>query len=318
MINGLVNSASRLFGTINNWSLFRDNLPTPEPTPIAPALGLQRLDHVVLTDEVGRTLFREFDAHRDGDRGEEEIGWLLLGVRANNHALALATLPAGAQRSAGVAHVQFNSQAQSLASRVVRQWDRRLVPLGVVHTHPGDLRRPSEGDFEGDSEWVANLRGREGLFGIGTADEQQGAGAAVMEQPLSHVQTLGDLSFSWYALADGDARYRPIEVRLTLGPDLAVPLREVWAILEYFADPLERLCRQLSGMTFAVIHGQRGPALAVTVKLAEPESSLRVVLEDESASYLLQRGQELLSVDPPAPQVDRGVFLVLAELAGQS
>jgi hypothetical protein len=129
---------------------------------------------------------------------------------------------------------------------------------------------------------------------------------------------LGELCFSWYALREGDAQYRPLEVRLTLGPDLAAPLRKVWTMLENFAEPLERLCRQLSGMTFAVVEGQQGPALAASVKLTEPETSLRVVLEDDNAQYVLQRGQELLSVDPPAPQVDRGVYLVLAELAGQS
>jgi proteasome lid subunit RPN8/RPN11 len=317
MLNGLVNSASRLLGTIN-WSVFRDGVVNPQPTPVAPAQPHQHLHHITLTDEVDRTLFREFAAHRDGDRGEEEIGWVLLGVREADHALALATLPAGAQRSAGVAHVQFNSTAQGLASRIVRQWDKRLTILGVVHTHPGHLRRPSEGDLEGDREWVGQLRGREGVFAIGTADVPQPVQPLIGQQPQANVQTLGEMCFSWYSLRAGEDRYRPLEMRLTLGPDLAAPLRNVWSTIEHFAEPLERLCRQLSGITFAVLEGQSGPALALGVQLFAPESSLRVVLEETSAQYVLQRGQELLSVDPPASQIDKSVYLMLAELTGQS
>ena len=57
---------------------------------------------------------------------------------------------------------------------------------------------------------------------------------------------------------------------------------------------------------------------AMRVKLAEPGTALRLVLEGKEAAYLWQRGDELLTVDPPAAQLDRGVYLVLAELAGQS
>ena len=128
------------------------------------------LERVLLTDGVGRTLFEEFAGHRSEARGEEETGWVLLGLREAREAVVLATLPAGALRDASVAHVRFNSNAQALASRIVRQTDRRLTTLGVVHTHPGSLRHPSDGDFRGDGQWVANLRGKEGVFGIGTAD----------------------------------------------------------------------------------------------------------------------------------------------------
>ena len=107
-----------------------------------------------MTDQVCRTLFEEFGEHRRSQRGEEEIGWVLLGVREEADALVMATLPAGAHRSAGVAHVRFNSDGQALASRIVRQWDRRLSMVGVVHTHPGSLRHPSEGDYQGAREWL--------------------------------------------------------------------------------------------------------------------------------------------------------------------
>jgi proteasome lid subunit RPN8/RPN11 len=320
MINGLVSSASRFLGTLNR-SLFPERPSILEPTELRPRkvpATYERVRHVLLTDEIGRFLFREFAQHREGARGEEEIGWVLLGVRENDHALVLATLPAGAQRSAGVAHVQFNSVAQALASRIVRQWDKRLSIVGVVHTHPGKMRHPSDGDFQGDSQWVGQLRGGEGVFGIGTADGPEEREPLVAVQPEPHLQTLGELCFSWYGLREGDRRYVPLEVRLTLGPDLSAPLHKVWPTVEHHAEPLERLCHQLAGMTFAVMKGQNGPALAASVKTAEPEAALRVVLEGPDIRYFLQRGQDFLAVDPPAPQVDRSVFLLLAEMAGQS
>lgn len=318
MLHGLVNRARRWLDALQR-SLSRDQV-APAPTAAQAPLSYQRLRRVVLTDEVSRTLFEEYAAHRAGARGQEEIGWVLLGLRETEQAVILATLPAGALREAGVAHVQFNTNAQALASRVVRQRDRRLTTLGVVHTHPGSLRHPSDGDFQGDSAWVARLRGGEGIFGIGTADghEPTPSGAVVARQPLPNRQCWGPLVLSWYALAAGDRKYRPLDTQLTLGPDLALPLHDLWATLEWFAEPLERLCRQQAGLTFQVVRGDFGPALAVQLKLAEPGTSLRVVLEGKEAAYFWQRGEDVLTVDPPAPEVDRGVYLVLAELAGQS
>jgi hypothetical protein len=318
MFHGLVSTATRFLGTLNR-SLFRERLPLLDtPEPLQAPRAYQRLQKVVLTDEVSRTLFQEFALHRDGVRGEEEIGWVLLGVRELDHAVVLATLPAGAQRSAGIAHVRFNSNAQALASRIVRQWDKRLTMLGVVHTHPGSLRHPSDGDFQGDSLWVDQLRGGEGIFGIGTAEGRQNNGLVVGRQPLPHVQELGGLMVSWYALRQGDSKYRPLQMQLTLGPDLALPLHSLWATIEFFAEALERLCRQQAGLSFQVVSGENGATLAIQIKLAEPGTALRVVLGGKDVAYFLQRGQELLSVDPPAPQLDRSVYLVLAELAGQS
>ena len=86
-----------------------------------------------LTDSVARTLFDGFKGHRQSDRGEEESGWVLLGVREERQALALATLPAGTRRRAGVAHVQFNGEAQGLASRMLGQLvalHKRLQEVG--------------------------------------------------------------------------------------------------------------------------------------------------------------------------------------------
>jgi hypothetical protein len=272
---------------------------------------------VVLTDEVSRTLFEEYAAHRESTRGEEETGWVLLGVREPEQALVLATLPAGAGRDAGVAHVQFNCSGQAMGSRIVRQQDRRLTMLGVVHTHPGSLRHPSDGDYQGDSQWVGGLRGKEGVFGIGTADGARPTSTFVAHQPQPHMQCLGELGFSWYALAAGENRYRPLDIELTLGPDLARPLRPVWSTIEAHAEQLDRLYRQQIGVTFQLVSGLYGTALALDLALAEPGSSLRLVLEKKEVRYYLVRGEQLLAVDPHESQVDKGVYLLLAELAGQ-
>src|SRR5262245_55929027 len=88
--------------------------------PAAPAPGpavLGPLERVLLTDGVGRTLFEGYAEHRAGSRGAEETGWVLLGYREARQAVGLATLPAGANRDAGLAHGRFDSAAQALASR---------------------------------------------------------------------------------------------------------------------------------------------------------------------------------------------------------
>jgi proteasome lid subunit RPN8/RPN11 len=318
MFQALVSTASRLLGDLNR-SLLRGRVPPVEEAEPAHVVGeYRRLQRVVLTDEVCRTIFEEFAEHRKGERGEEETGWVLLGLREMDEALVLATLPAGAERNAGVAHVRFNASAQALASRVVRQWERRLSMVGVMHTHPGSLRHPSEGDFQGDSAWVSRLRGREGVFGIGTADGTASSGTPIARQPKSHVQNLGELCLSWYALADGDRRYRPLPVHLTLGPDLARPLHAVWGTMETHADPLDRLCRQQAGVTIELAQGTGEPALLVNLALAEPGSRLRLVLDKKEARYFLLRAGKLMEVKLNAQTVDRGVYLVLAELAGKS
>ena len=42
------------------------------------------------------------------------------------------------------------------------------------------------------------------------------------------------------------------------------------------------------------------------------------MLDKKGVAYFLLRGDEVLSVDPEQERLDRGVYLLLAELAGQS
>ena len=258
MWQALLDKTNALFRDLAG-SLFRNGqAPVASAVPAAPPQSspLRRLSQVRLTDGVGRTLFEEYSAHR-ANRGEVETGWILLGLREADEAIVVATLPAGAEADAGVAHVRFNSEAQALASRIVRQSDRRLRILGVVHTHPGSLRHPSDGDLRGDRQWVKQLRGGDGIFGIGTADAVEQGPALVAHQPRPHVQVWGELRFTWYGLAAGDRSYRTLPVEVTYGPDLARPLHDLWPVLEAHAPRLERLYKQQAGLRFEVATGAR-------------------------------------------------------------
>jgi hypothetical protein len=302
-----------------SWTLFGRRSPVEaQRSPAANGpVRYQTLQRLLLTDGVSRTLFEEYAGHRSEARGEEETGWVLMGLRDTFQAVALATLPAGAKSDASIAHVRFNSIGQALGSRIVRQTDRRLTILGVVHTHPGSLRHPSDGDFRGDSEWVGQLRGSEGVFGIGTVDGAETVEPLFVEQPRPHVQCLADMCMSWYALRQGDGRYRPLPVGMTLGPDLARPLHSVWTVIEAHAERLERLFRQQAGVTFEVVEGKNGPKLVVKVPMSEPQHSVRVALTDKDVRYYLQRGDEIVEAECLDERVDRGVYLLLAELAAR-
>lgn len=319
MLQALISTARRLLEDCQRSLAVESVTPRKRHEPIA--LSAPRtyrpLERVILTDGVARSLFEEYAEHRAGERGEEETGWVLLGVRDASEAVVLATLPAGTERRAGVGHVQFNSAGQALGSRIVRQKDRRLTILGVVHTHPGSLRHPSDGDFRGDSRWVGQLRGREGIFGIGTADAEPLDGANVAWQPRPSVHCLGELCFSWYALGHGDRKYRPLPVSLTIGPDLARPLHSVWPILEEHAPRLDCLFRQQAGVVFEPVHGDGESALALLIPLAEPDQALRVLLTRDEVRYYLLRDGATFAADPGEDRVDRGVYLLLAELAAQ-
>ena len=316
MFSSLARTARQLLHDLNR-SLAREYLAAPEERALlsAPLKKYQPLSRVTIADEVSRTLFEEYAVHREGPRGHEETGWVILGLRESEEAVVLATLPAGTAADAGVAHVQFNSNGQALGSRIVRQTDRRLTILGVVHTHPGSLRHPSDGDYRGDSDWIAKLRGGEGIFGIGTADGGSNGEPLFAHQPKPHVQCLGPLCFSWYSLRPGDRDYRPLAYRLTLGPDLARPLHPIWCTIEAHAERLDRLCRQQAGVKFEVAQGAREGSLTIELPLAERGESMRVLLEGDDVRYYLVQSGEPVRVDLTEPHVDRGVYLLLAELA---
>jgi proteasome lid subunit RPN8/RPN11 len=316
MLQDLFSTGRRLLEDLQR-SVFPPRKPAPSLPGLAPvAVTYGPLQRVLLTDGVGRTLFEEYANHRAEARGEEETGWVLLGLREKHEAVVLATLPAGAERDASVAHVRFNSNAQALASRIIRQADRRLTIVGIVHTHPGSLRHPSDGDLRGDSEWVARLRGQEGVFGIGTADGPD-VETLFAYQPRPNAQCLGDLRFSWYSLHQGDGTYRTLPVELTIGPDLARPLHPLWSTLEAHAERIDRLYRQQVGIRFEVITDEWGPGLLLLIPLANGDA-LRVLVREKEVRYYAVFGGDLLEVDQHDDRVDHGVYLLLAELANRT
>lgn len=285
--------------------------PRPVSVPLAP------LQRVVLGDEVSRVLFSEYLAHQMSDRGGEETGWVLLGLRRVDEAIVLATIPAGAGRVADQGHVKFDSAVQAFASRVVRQRHKQLTMLGVVHTHPGSLRHPSSGDYRGDIRWVANQKGQEGVFGIGTADANPELNPGISWKPSANVQCLGELCLSWYVLGKGDRTYRPLPVELSIGPDLGSCLRPVWKEIELHATRLDQLARVVGHVTFEIVPGQQQPALTMTVPIGEDDREIRVEMEGKAVRYRLLTPDGPLAADLHEDRVDVGVFLMLSELAAR-
>ena len=282
------------------------------PTLSEPAISpkpYRRLERIVLAEGVVRTLFDDFDRHRETSRGEEEFGWVLLGVREEVEAVVLAALPAGAQRHASLTHIQFHSSAQAVATRLLRQTDKRLAMLGVAHTHPGSMRHPSSGDYRGDIRFVTRLRGREGIFAIGTADASLPETTITQTEPHRHGR--GSLCFTWYALAEGDSQYRKIPIATTSGDDLARPLATIWPTLETHADALERLCQQLAGVQLGIA----GPALSFAIPLADDSRRLRALIDGPQIRYYVEDEGKLLAVDPEAVTTEQGIYAILAELA---
>jgi len=273
-----------------------------------------------VADDVGRTLFGEYASHRRTERGQEETGWTLLGLRRGNEAVVLATIPAGTLRDADEGHVQFDADVQAFASRLVRQNQRQLRLIGVVHTHPGSLRHPSSADYRGDIDWVPQLHGQEGVFGIGTADAEVKPDG-VAWQPAAHVECLGPLCFSWYVLGEKDRNYRPLPMELTIGPDLATPWRSVWGEVEEHAKRLEALAQMFQRVRFEVQVGQEKPALVMTLPLPLHSESdkgsreLQVRMEGKSVRYFLLTHEGPLAAEFHEERVDVGVFSMLSELA---
>jgi proteasome lid subunit RPN8/RPN11 len=316
MLQALLRTAGGLLEDVQRvWLRDRHPRSQPRPAEVRPSREYDALQRVVLTDGVGRTLFDEYASHRKEANGDEETGWLLMGLREPQQAIVLAMLPAGAGAETSVTHVRFNSAGQALASRIVRQVDRRLTILGVVHTHPGSLRHPSDADFRGDSDWVGYLRGKEGVFGIGTADLDRPEAGVFVEQPRPHVQCLGELCLTWYSLRHGESAYCPLPVGVTIGPDLARPLHCVWRAIEAHADRLERLYRQQAGVTFEVVADAGGAWLAVNVPVAQAHSGIRVLLRPKETRWFVVRDGDEKALDGVDDRVDRGVYLLLAELA---
>lgn len=262
-----------------------------------------------VAEGVIRTLFDEFAAHRQTDRGNEEIGWLLLGKRTDTGIMILGTLPAGTHRDASVVHVRFDSEAQSLASRILRQTDQNIQIVGIVHTHPGSLRQPSEGDYHGDKQWVAGLRDGEGIFAIGTAD------AGTLRSSAANTKIKDALCFSWYTLSTSDADYRPVAIETQSGPDVGMPVRPVWKSIETWAESVNRMCRLFAAIGVDIIKKDSECGLRVAISLPFRGQRLHLLLSPMGARYYWEDGTDWVAIDPNESCIEGAVYSILAELA---
>ncbi|WP_232055992.1 Mov34/MPN/PAD-1 family protein [Tuwongella immobilis] len=309
-----------------------DSAPAP-PAEIAPASAdakgdsrpksseLRRLTRVELTFQVVDLLFREYQSHRESRRGNEELGWLLLGERGEDWARVTATLPAGEYREASAVHIRMNADGQVLGHRILSQSVPNLTLLGIAHTHPGSLRVPSGGDYAGDSVWVRRLVGQEGIFAIGTADGK--SDPRPDEFPDGDAERPGDadIRWHWYKLAHGDAHYSDLPITIVDGNDAAAHLRPVWPIIERYAVRLDRLARQLSRVRFEIPEidesSEQTPLLKVEVTLPERNSYLWVVMDGQNIQYFWVRDGKILQPNLEEPAPDCGVYRMLAELANR-
>ena len=105
---------------------------------------------------------------------------------------------------------------------------------------------------------------------------------------------------------------------MTIGPDLARPLHDLWPALEAHAGALERLYRQLAGGRFEVTADEWGAGLILRFPLPESRDFVQLLVRNKEVRYHVRHGGELLEVDPGEERVDRAVFLLLAELAARS
>jgi hypothetical protein len=75
---------------------------------------------------------------------------------------------------------------------------------------------------------------------------------------------------------------------------------------------------QQANVRVEVATEQSGPALMLVVPLAGNDGSLRVLLGTGEVRYMLERKGELLETCHHEDLVDRGVYLLLAQLAAEA
>lgn len=228
--------------------------------------------------------------------------------------MVLAALPAGEFRESSSTHVRFNSQAQEIAARLVRQKDQRLVVLGVVHTHPGSMRHPSSGDYRGDISWVEHLAGKEGIFAIGTADGPVNC-SPFASKTGQNAFVMGGVRFTWYSLASKESNYKPLPFVWSLAPDLAQPWHAAWGLLEKNSKEINRILSGQNGARCFSSVFQGEPVITLEVPAGDADTKIQAVLGAGNIRFFVSRRGEMMAVDLQENKLDRGLFMVLAELS---
>lgn len=156
---------------------------------------------LMLPNSVLDSLFADWPAVGDVDEigWPIEAGWLLLGIRQECLQATAALRGEGQGRS-----VTFGALWDSVME--MRAEDKRIEVLGLVHTHPGSNHFPSDADFDADRQWLKRLRGRAGVFGIGTSLADAGS---IKEA----VSVRGEQAITWWSLSDISEWYEPLTVQ---------------------------------------------------------------------------------------------------------
>lgn len=299
-------------------------LSSPQGHKAAPAItpGAVRIHQGVLN-----TMFEDFHRHKETDRGDEETGWMLLGRRESGEVIVEAALPPGEFRDAGTAHVNVNSTAISVAMRVLKKSHPRLDVVGMAHTHPGSLDRPSEGDYRGDIHWVRKLPGKQGVFAIGIwqfdepvnflgEESNQGSGdVRQVAAPVTGFQD-GRSRFNWFSLSEGDGWYKACPMEPVPGDDYGQSVREHWEVLEHFAGSIDRLLQMQPGMRMGLLPVSDGlaPAMVLCQPLARDGEELQVVLQGREARFFRMSAEEIDELQAPRERLDTAFYEVMAEL----
>jgi len=82
------------------------------------------------------------------------------------------------------------------------------------------------------------------------------------------------------------------------------------------AEPLDRLFVQQIGLRIEPCRLPDARGLLVSIPLAGGRA-LRLLIAADRTRYLLERGGELEEINPDETNVERGVYLLLADLARQ-
>ena len=307
----LLNKISGLLKEINLliYGTKATELLTVQPRDLVP------IKYMLISSGVGQTLVQGYRNHLHQERGDEETGWLLMGYREKKHAVVVAAVPSGEFREASSTHVKFNSQAQVVAGRLLRQLHDKLEVLGLFHTHPGRLRHPSSGDYQGDIQWVKKLPGKQGVFGIGTVDHESPIRGEFATKIAINTFSMTGMRFDWFSLASGDSNYVKVPIRWTLGEDLAKPLHVVWDAMETHAGEIEKVLAQQTKATCGITQGAAGHQLTLSIPLAGSSGKIIVFIFKDKVQYFFEKNEQLFAVDIQEDKVDRGVYLVLAELS---
>jgi proteasome lid subunit RPN8/RPN11 len=187
------------------------------------------LEKVILMKPIADLLFGEYGKHLQGPHAEKEMGWVLLGHTSiaqysnpdksttQSWAAMVTDIISSSTtgHDSGVGHFVFDSD------EVLRQYSKLtlrklgLEVLGMVHTHPGGNRYPSDADLLQDLQWVPTLKAKKGIFGIGT--EMKTWVPAGDYQTRPYLAKSG-MVFTFFLLRMDSDRYEPIEVSVQEAP----------------------------------------------------------------------------------------------------